>query len=802
MCPIFQGTQKRELAMDSPKKYPPNSLSRRSSEAELSSPFLGEVFTEAQCPELENLKTPSKMFLQESPFLNVFEDVAPGLDELETQEFDEYLDDEDGEFDEEDYFYGGEIVVDELEDQADSIAENEAEDSGSYIKDESDDDEWRERNEIENEEKLDEVFIVDETFTEDGFSDMEVDSTEEEFDEFLDVEPVKEESIFDEDLEYLTEDANSVKSFIPASKLRWPGASQEQLQFMKKVYKAHIHRASKKRSYTPSLPADQLDPIEGEPPKFELRKDAASHLKDLLHAARQANITLNKNTKIQISSAYRSADRQFELWPIRFRNYYNRTENQRNRSNADGGEHGRKSVMSMVNYIANRFAAPGYSNHQTGIAVDLQPIVNGKRFINSTKRLHRKNWRKTWLWTWLIDNAATYGFYQNKNINEPWHWEYNNGAMPNKHSQIRTNPATQNSSTNLIFSLPRQLSEAVRNGLFSLQVALSILSGQRNEDKLTNMIFSARHPELPRDYEIKASEKALSREWIDIRNTSVRPILQIFQESASTPVSKANYTTSASSSSTTPRIAKFKAPSKMVERIDSFHDLIDRIAKDHGVDAHLIRGIIAAESGGKKDAGKGTNGYKGLMQCEQDNEQLDPVTSIQCGVKKYKRFERNIKNLFTNHDIDWDRLPVEQQIELVMASYNAGPFTLRKAVSYAVQGGRSALEWERPEFFHRALLYTGAYSIRTVRNKCGIDMTGNGKQKIAEANRERLRFRNVRFRNPKPAGQEQNSGLTIDEARQQGAPALMICALKFKAQNNPIYRNKILAYRKYFASRS
>jgi murein DD-endopeptidase MepM/ murein hydrolase activator NlpD len=74
-------------------------------------------------------------------------------------------------------------------------------------------------------------------------------------------------------------------------------------------------------------------------------------------------------------------------------------------------------------------------------------------------------------------------------------------------------------------SLPRRLADAVRQGLMSLQVALSMLAGERDLNRLTNTIFSARHPERAPSQKILPGEKQLAREWLDIRDRMVRPAL-------------------------------------------------------------------------------------------------------------------------------------------------------------------------------------------------------------------------------------------------------------------------------------
>jgi LAS superfamily LD-carboxypeptidase LdcB len=52
-------------------------------------------------------------------------------------------------------------------------------------------------------------------------------------------------------------------------------------------------------------------------------------------------------------------------------------------------------------------AIPGTSNHEKGIAVDIQEA----RSTGSAA------------YNWLVKNAATYGFYNDLNATkEPWHW--------------------------------------------------------------------------------------------------------------------------------------------------------------------------------------------------------------------------------------------------------------------------------------------------------------------------------------------------------------------------------------------
>ncbi|WP_299414669.1 hypothetical protein [Acaryochloris sp. IP29b_bin.148] len=82
-----------------------------------------------------------------------------------------------------------------------------------------------------------------------------------------------------------------------------------------------------------------------------------------------------------------------------------------------------------------------------------------------------------------------------------------------------------------------RLKDALRKGQDYLAVRLAIQAGNREENKLTNMIFFAHHPER-RGQAIRTTEpnaQQLIREWLNIRNHLVRPALQ--QTSVSPPPS-------------------------------------------------------------------------------------------------------------------------------------------------------------------------------------------------------------------------------------------------------------------------
>jgi hypothetical protein len=82
--------------------------------------------------------------------------------------------------------------------------------------------------------------------------------------------------------------------------------------------------------------------------------------------------------------------------------------------------------------------------------------------------------------------------------------------------------------------LPKVIADAVRQGTITLQVALAIMSGQRDVATLTNMLFYARHPELPTGYKIKEEENPFVQQWLDIRDRIVLPLLRALGSARST----------------------------------------------------------------------------------------------------------------------------------------------------------------------------------------------------------------------------------------------------------------------------
>ena len=214
----------------------------------------------------------------------------------------------------------------------------------------------------------------------------------------------------------------------------WSGDSA-QLDFRDRVLASHIERSRRSKGPPrPDLRDSQLSPVPGTP--IKMATAAAVRAGELLHAANAvlaasvgAGTDVGSGThrfdtvRITAQSGYRGSEHQRRLWCSYFPRYYNETITARQR--LPEGPHSPAAVTYMLeNYrLPDRIAAPGFSNHQAGVAIDFKQILRGKaRIQNSTHPAAIAQWRETWFFQWLQANAARFGFQPY--TREPWHWEY------------------------------------------------------------------------------------------------------------------------------------------------------------------------------------------------------------------------------------------------------------------------------------------------------------------------------------------------------------------------------------------
>ncbi|MCX7595225.1 MAG: lytic transglycosylase domain-containing protein [Fischerella sp.] len=366
-------------------------------------------------------------------------------------------------------------------------------------------------------------------------------------------------------------------------------------------------------------------------------------------------------------------------------------------------------------------------------------------------------------------------------------------------------PLSQTSSS----SLSQQLQDALRQGAWSLAIGLSLLLGNRDVNKLTDMVFFAqRHPSR-QNQPLTSDEK---QQWIRIRDHLVRPTLaKLSTKRTPIPISVASTGT--------------KVDPNIVSLIAKYDDIIDRIALAKKVDSNIVRGIIAAESGGDpcKEA---PSGYKGLMQAERTKDQFDPEVSIRDGTEKFKNFrDQWLGPRLKALGIDLKSVDKETMVRWVTTAYNAGHVTVLKAVEYATASGNPK-NWMAPEHYQRALIFSGGYSVRTAAASClkGLDgdTLANELAKLTHMNINDIRntyfitnkwnieglkqalineaikeWKRWRFKGKGCQWWKCPDPPPLEDIRKQVSNLLM-CAVQFKYDRTPGYTNKIIRYMQHY----
>jgi hypothetical protein len=207
-------------------------------------------------------------------------------------------------------------------------------------------------------------------------------------------------------------------------------------RFMRDVFDAQVRIwTTRGATYFEGLPAADLvtlsasDSLPGRTIELE-RGVTRDHLLPMLGDARRALSAAQSSgvstarhvTSIRVRSGYRGAREQLRIWQREYGRYYRDTRS--HRATLPGGEYGPAAVQYLAEYINERVFSPGYSPHQRGQTVDLTYQENGVWAEADSSPAGIAGWRASWLFGWLRANAARYGFVQNPQLNEPWHWEY------------------------------------------------------------------------------------------------------------------------------------------------------------------------------------------------------------------------------------------------------------------------------------------------------------------------------------------------------------------------------------------
>jgi outer membrane protein OmpA-like peptidoglycan-associated protein len=219
-------------------------------------------------------------------------------------------------------------------------------------------------------------------------------------------------------------------------------ASADQISFRDRVLAAHLARSRAARgSPKRDLSDDALTNVPGTGIRTSPETAAAAGRllaaanADLAQAQQSGDVDALLTIRLTATSGYRGSKHQKDLWIQYFSakgGYYDRTQAARERL-ADG-PHSDAAVDYMLKStkaggfgLGGRIAAPGYSNHQGGIAIDFwQARKKDHRIRNKSTDSERAKWRASWFHAWLRRNAATFGFQPIPS--EEWHWEYRSGS--------------------------------------------------------------------------------------------------------------------------------------------------------------------------------------------------------------------------------------------------------------------------------------------------------------------------------------------------------------------------------------
>jgi hypothetical protein len=194
-------------------------------------------------------------------------------------------------------------------------------------------------------------------------------------------------------------------------------------EFRQAVLERQIAWAQGKgKSYFAPVPKKELEIVEGD---HRMRKDAAKACRELLAAARAAlaedtasgEARALKTRSIGVCSAYRDFNRDARAWGKTFKKHYDKMIE---RGKFEGREHSSAALRHMVTTMIPLKAAPGFSNHSNGTAVDFQTRFGGTEYIADSSQ--REGWCTTWLHPWLVAHAAEFGFRPLKS--EEWHWDH------------------------------------------------------------------------------------------------------------------------------------------------------------------------------------------------------------------------------------------------------------------------------------------------------------------------------------------------------------------------------------------
>lgn len=223
-----------------------------------------------------------------------------------------------------------------------------------------------------------------------------------------------------------------------------------------------------------------------------------------------------------------------------------------------------------------------------------------------------------------------------------------------------------------------------------------------------------------------------------------------------------------------------------VGRVENYAPLFITAARQNQVAPALLMGLCAAESDGQADSGARTSGYKGLMQAERDEAQLDPATSIASGAKKVKTFRATLTRLLLPLGISEADQGEEERLRQIACAYNAGPGVVVRSVARAKSAGALS-RWMEPDFYVPALVYYGSYSTRA-------HAKGYSAADIEQAER----WRTVVLKGQDLTQADLTAKTFVVDGSAQHVPALVVLSVERKAADTRGYVEKVARYATYF----
>jgi RHS repeat-associated protein len=247
--------------------------------------------------------------------------------------------------------------------------------------------------------------------------------------------------------ERLTEERPHQKGVVRETDLgTFQGHTDEETVFRRRVYAQQLARVEEKKQAFPTVAESDLKPFEG---KFKLHRSVASEAERLLAQARFDLAAAKKKgdplalatDSIGVTSAYRDPQTDdLRAWKKAFETHFKKTHAEREVvGKGHGGPLGEAAIAWMAKHMATYKAVPGFSEHNTGHAIDFRTVVidaKGRHHALEASSSQKQAWKNSWFGQWLRGqraadagparpsqrNASSFGFQPY--APEPWHYSH------------------------------------------------------------------------------------------------------------------------------------------------------------------------------------------------------------------------------------------------------------------------------------------------------------------------------------------------------------------------------------------